>query len=108
MNKTQLREAILEHLKVLAAGETASSEDAALVDKIIDRVHPQLQVRGMAPFDTANIPDHYGEPLTRRIAFNVAPKFGLAQDLVEKADAERELRQLSTKPTTEPTTFSDF
>jgi hypothetical protein len=81
-----LRTRILQTLGVLAAGETASAEDAALVDGAIDGLFGELTRYGGADFALSSIPDWAQESLRDCVAFRVAPSFGMPpQKLVDLA-----------------------
>jgi hypothetical protein len=54
--KAALRNRVLEHLGVLAAGETAATADATYVDEVIDAAYEELRKAGLAPFPTSAIP----------------------------------------------------
>jgi hypothetical protein len=94
--KAALRNRVLEHLGVLAAGETAASADQTWVDEAIDAVHERLRKFGLAPFATSAIPSWAQIPLRDVVAGDVAQSYGMSgQRLLEfkqgAAAAEREL-----------------
>lgn len=84
MAKTQaeFRDIVLGHLKVLAAGETTSAEDAATTNSVIETVHAELQEDGIAYWDLATIPDSVIGWLKRVVAAD------LAHDFVTLAEAQ--------------------
>lgn len=98
--KAALRQRVLEHLGVLAAGETPASADQTFVDEKIDAAHDALRKFGLVPFATSAIPSWAQDPLTIYVAALCGPAYGKpwGPDVVAfmKRDAERELaRQVS-------------
>ena len=96
--KSELATAVLQNLGVLAAGETAASEDSNSVQASIDSVHAQLRSKGLVPFATSAIPEWAQLPLRDYVAFDVANVFGLgpqrrAELAQGKQIAEIELRK---------------
>ncbi len=94
--KAALRNRVLEHLGVLAAGETAASADQTWVDEAIDAAHERLRKFGLAPFATSAIPSWAQIPLRDVVAGDVAQSYGKSgQELLEfkqgAAMGEREL-----------------
>lgn len=94
--KAALRNRILEHLGVLAAGETAATVDQTWVDEAIDAAHERLRKFGLVPFATSAIPSWAQIPLRDVVAGDVAQSYGMsAQRLLEFKQAaivgEREL-----------------
>lgn len=82
ITKATLRNRVLRHIGVLAAGETASSEDASVVDDAIETAFEELDKYGTVEsgFTSNNIPDWAQEPLRDRVAFQVAPAFGVPME----------------------------
>jgi hypothetical protein len=76
ITKAVLRNRVLLHLTVLGAGETASAEDATLVDDAIDGENAVLQALGVSTWGTDAIPDEVAEPLKRYMAGRLASSFG--------------------------------
>ena len=66
--KTDLRKAVLEDLGILAGGESASAEDAALVERRIDRLHEELIDNGLVAWSLTAIPDRAMQPMTKLVA----------------------------------------
>jgi hypothetical protein len=98
LTKAELRDRVLEHMGILAAGQSASSEDAVLVEEAIDSAHAQLRKFGLAPFATSAIPA-WAQPMLRDyVAGIVGPSFGFgALYEAAKDEAEKDLsRQLSS------------
>lgn len=95
--KAALRNRVLEHLGVLAAGETAALSDQALVDEAIDAAHSRLRKFGLVPFATSAVPDWAQIQLRDVVAGDVAQAYGMSgQRLLEfKAGAERGERDLA-------------
>jgi hypothetical protein len=97
LTKAELRNRVLEHIGVVAAGESGSAEDGDLVDEAIDSAHAQLRKFGLAPYATSAVPE-WAQPLLRDyVAGIVGPSFGLGEAHAPgKAMAEREMaRQVS-------------
>lgn len=92
--KADLRNRALEHLGVLAAGESPSAEDAALVDGRIDSLHEKLMARRLVNFETSAIPDEAVHDYMRIVANECAQAFGLPRIEAETMSAEAELRKL--------------
>ncbi len=76
MTKADLRSQVLYHLGVLAAGESATADDADVVDKAIDSVHEMLMARMRVDFLTSAIPEYAQIPLRDMVAFRVGRVFG--------------------------------
>lgn len=92
LTKAQLRSRVLEHLGVLAAGQSATAEDAALVDEAIDSAHERLRKFGLAPFATSAIPPWAQVPLRDYVAGDVGRAFGFGDNFkAGQVLAEREL-----------------
>lgn len=91
ITKADLRNRVLQHIGILAAGETASSADATLVDGYIETVFEELDKIGTveAGFTSNNIPDWAQNAFRDRVAYLVAPAFSLPIERV------RELAQLA-------------
>lgn len=92
--KAALRNRVLEHLGVLAAGETAATADATLVDELVDAAHEELRRFGLVPFATSAIPSWAQDPLKLYTAAMAGPAFGkysLPEIEAMKAAARRTL-----------------
>lgn len=74
--KAALRNRVLEHLGVLAAGGTAATADATLVDELIDAAWEELRRFGCVPFATSAIPSWAQDPLKTYVAAMAGPAFG--------------------------------
>ena len=70
-----LRNSILERLGVLEQGETASSDDAELVDTFIDRYHETLIHTGIVNWKTSAIPDEAAVPLIQSLSKELLAEF---------------------------------
>ena len=89
--KAALRNRVLEHLGVLAAGATAATADQTLVDEEIDASHARLRKFGVVPFPTSAIPDWAQQQMCDYVAYKCAPKYGVSgQRLVELAMRAKE------------------
>lgn len=88
--KAALRNRVLEHLGVLAAGETAASADQTLVDEAIDAAHERLRKIGYVPFATSAIPSWAQIQLRDIVAGDVAQAYGMSgQRLIEFKETAR-------------------
>lgn len=112
--KADLRDSVLERLGVLGAGATAAQEDAALVERTIDRYHETLVGEGLANWATSDIPDEVMVPLTWIFAGLLARPFELNEQEVVNLENEITLgrnalrRQISVKAKSEPVTAEYF
>lgn len=66
--QSDLAKAVLQDLGVLAAGETASAEDNALVQERIGQVHEELVDNGLVSFTLAAIPSKVMRPMSIIVA----------------------------------------
>lgn len=109
--KVALRNGVLEELGVLAPGETATADDAVLVEAALDRLHARWAGRGITargvssggvttydtPWTLDTVPDYAADSYTLMCSAMVAGRFGLPADrrqelLLLSVAAERELR----------------
>lgn len=82
--KAALRNRVLEHLGVLAAGETAATVDQTWVEEAIDAAHDRLRKLGYAPFPVGAVPPWAQIPLRDIVAGDVAQSYGMSgQRLME-------------------------
>lgn len=104
ITKATLRNRVLQHLTVLGAGESASSEDATLVDDAIDALNEELVTRGVATWATSAIPDDVADAMKRFVAGRVRSSFGKGDGTQEADIALGDLRSLTARldPTGEP------
>jgi len=65
--KVDIRNLILKNMGVIAAGETASYEDAADVEEMLDLVHASLRERNIALWDLSAVPDEVALPLAQYV-----------------------------------------
>lgn len=100
----QLRNRVLQELGVLAAGETASADDAALVDAVVADVHAMLDKEVFVSWATSAIPDTVMEPLVMIVAARCAGRFGLPPDRRQELLALHEVAmgQIRTQVQAEP------
>lgn len=78
--KAQLRDMVLQELGVLAAGETATAEDAELVECVIDAQHAMLRKEVFVDWTLDAIPLEVIEPLMSINAARCARRFGLSAE----------------------------
>jgi hypothetical protein len=64
MTKEQLRDHILRQLGVLGAGETATAEDAELVETVIDNCQDELEQLEVALWSVDDVPGYAIESFT--------------------------------------------
>jgi hypothetical protein len=94
LTKAELRNRVLEHLGIKPAGQSASAEDAVLVDEAIDAAHDRLNKFGLVPFATSAIPEWAQVPLRDYVAGDVGRSFGFGDSLKQQQMlAESELRR---------------
>jgi hypothetical protein len=80
LTQEELRDRILEHLAVKAAGQAASAEDAALVDELVTSAYDRLNKFGIVPFPLTAIPTWAQTPLRDFVAIDASPSFGKPVD----------------------------
>lgn len=84
ITKAALRNRVLEHLGVLAAGETPATVDQTWVEEAIDAAHDRLRKAGLAPFAISAVPSWAQIGLRDIVAADVAQSYGMsAQRLME-------------------------
>lgn len=119
--KNQLAVAVLQDIRVLAANESPTAADAALVEGAYDTKLAEWRRRGFVWWTNTNrstqeIPDEVFPALVDLISNEVAGAFasaGAPRNAVEKraieAELLRSLRALNHKPPSgEPTSFSSY
>lgn len=99
MTKTrdQLVARSLEKLRVVGSGQTASAEDTALVDAVVDPVMSSLATRQVFSWgDPDELPDEAFEHLADCVAHAAAPDFGkMHGDRAARLGFEADLRALN-------------
>jgi hypothetical protein len=96
--REQLVTRALQKLKVLAAGQTPSAEDAAVVDADVVPVLSDLMTRNIYPFgDPDQIEDNAFVHLADILANSVAADFGRDQNEQTRMLAESRLRELTAQ-----------
>ena len=91
LTKAALGARVLEHLGVLAAGETAATVDTTWVAEAIDAAHDRLRKLGYVPFATSAIPSWAQIPLRDIVAGDMAQSYGMsAQRLLEFRQGARQ------------------
>lgn len=95
--KTQLATRALSILGKVAAGQSVPAEDLTLVEGVIGPLVAQLGIEGVTYVgDEDEIDDAVFLPLSRRLALEIAPDFGLpAPDNATIEDADRPLRRMA-------------
>lgn len=95
--RAQMIDHVLQRISVLAAGQSATADDSALVGPILDSLHDTLRARGLAPFATSAFPMWAQEAFTKILSSEIAPYFGVQPSVSDVRDGESELRrQLKT------------
>ena len=94
MNKAQLRDHILLQLGIIGVGEDPTSDDATLVETVIDNCHGELQELEVALWDTADIPAYAVEGLTTYCKASLTA-FGQEYDPVMRELGLRRLREVT-------------
>ena len=80
--KVELRNRAMKEIGKLSVGQTASSEDAADVEAVIDNVLEWLVVKNASTWgnDSTLIPEEAQESFVILIADRIAPQFGYPAD----------------------------
>lgn len=76
MTKAQLATAVIEHMGVVAAGQTPAAADQALVEAVVDRVFARLQALNLIAFAVSAIPEWAQQQMIDLVAKDAAPPFG--------------------------------
>jgi hypothetical protein len=76
INKAALRNRVLEHLGVLAAGETPATADQTFVEEVIDAAHAELRRKGLVPFATSAVPEWAQLGMRSWVAAECGPAYG--------------------------------
>lgn len=97
ITKAQLATRVLQRLTILAAGESPSAADSALVEARIDTAYARLRKLALLDFTSSilstAIPDWAQDSLEQFVAAEVAPHFGKALNKeAEQMAARRELQ----------------
>lgn len=94
-SREQLVKQALKEIKVVAAGQTPSAEDAQTVDDVVVPVLSDLSKRKVYPFgDPDQIEDDAFVHLAIILGNQVAGQFGQASDDAVRLASEARLRQL--------------
>jgi Tfp pilus assembly protein FimV len=96
LTKAQLIQEVLEDLVATGAGQTATAEDTAAVERRFGPACEDLFRRNICDvFDEDDIPAEYFNHLVVIVRNVVAPKFGGADDEAQRLRAEEALRHIS-------------
>ncbi|MFA7238430.1 MAG: hypothetical protein WC058_16360 [Phycisphaeraceae bacterium] len=100
--RAELVQAALEEIKVLAAGQSPSSEDSDKVERALEPMLAELAAREIVYIaDSDEIPNAVFGPLTRRLGAEIAGAFGATGPSIE--DEEWRLSRITAgRPTYEP------
>lgn len=77
MTLAELRDKVLQRLGVLAAGENASPEDAALVEDALTGIQGELDQLNIALWTLDDVPDYAAGSMIRMALPEVGPSFGV-------------------------------
>jgi hypothetical protein len=94
MTKAELRNHILRQLGVLGAGETATAEDAELVETVIDNCQDELEQLEVALWPVDDVPGYAIESFTLYVKSSLSA-FGQEYDPRLKALGLAQLRMLT-------------
>jgi hypothetical protein len=78
IDKAALRNRVLEHLSIIAAGQTPATADQTLVEEAIDAAWSRLGKLGLIPFLEDEIPAWAQMQMCDVVAYDVAPKYGIS------------------------------
>lgn len=109
--QTDLRNTALEKLGVLAAGEIASAEDAALVDERAGYIHEELIDNGLVAFALSDIPSAALLPMADVLAWECWEAFNGddgAQQAMTRASAGRARLARQAQRTEETPTQAEY
>ena len=104
MTLAELRDKVLQRIGVLAAGEIASAEDAALTEAALRGAQAELDMLGIALWTLDDVPEYAVGSLIRMVLPEVGPAFGvvavngLPLDEGYREMAIRRLRILTADP----------
>lgn len=100
--KAQVRDLALRQIGVLGTGQTASAEDATIMESALDRVFADLTGRAIIPgrlstFTLATVPDNLAQGFAQMAGASAASEFSLSGERLAQATAggvtgEREIR----------------
>lgn len=94
MTKEQLRDHILRQLGVIGAGETATAEDAELVETVIDNCQDELEQLEVALWPVDDVPGYAIESFCAYVKTSLTA-FGQDYDPRLKALALAQLRMVT-------------
>lgn len=96
--KEKFRDSVLENLQVLAQGQTATAEQAVLVDDTLTQILEMLDWRHLYTWDEPNgeIPGDKYRPLVHLVSNELAPNFGHSDQskMMLQAKAQSALNEL--------------
>ena len=96
----ELANRVLQQIKVLGEGQTASPEDTQVVEQKLRAVHASLRKDERVRWTINALPEAAEEPYVLMAAFLAAPSFGQPQDQTWWIWGEREITALVSTPTT--------
>lgn len=104
---------VLTDMGVVAAGETPSAEDAALIEQRTDQTFESLYEEGLLPFDIdGDIPARYMAPLAALVALEAYGAYGFFDRAMYFADrageGRKQLWRLRQKPVADIPTRATF
>ncbi len=92
--KADLRNRALRHLGLLAIGQSAPADQAAIVDDAIDEIHEELVNSGHAHWDISDIPQEVVRPLVKIVAAEVGGSVGVSEQRMVAYKAERKAAEM--------------
>ena len=96
--QADLLQEVLENLGVLAAGQTAETEDLARVSEKLPSIISTLGATEIVYIpDINNIPDEWFIPLANCVAYFCKAKFGVTGDAAQEVDNDYQLAILMFK-----------
>lgn len=109
MTKTaqELAQRVLERLRAVGEGQTASAASSQSVQNFYSNVYQELVVDDLAYWDEASIPEEAFEPLADLIAGRMAADFGMTRPDLE-ASGDFRLRKLASNNSSGLTVAGDY
>lgn len=112
-SQSDLVSRVLQELYILVGTETASAEDAAVVNTAIAEVHAELEERQLAYWELTDIPEAVMRGLTLVVSGNVGRKFIPTMTLAEceqsrEAGMKRIREVIAMQPDRDPVPHNYF
>lgn len=107
MTKEHLRDHLLRQLGVLGAGQTATADDAELVEQIIDNCQSELEQLEIALWPVDDVPNYAVESFVLYCKGSTTA-FGMEYDPALREFAKKQLRELTADRRTDTGTATYF